>query len=64
MARSWCSVACWKTASATYRDAVPGLGKIPVLGALFRSDTRKRAKTNLMVFLRPHVVRDPTQDSA
>lgn len=41
------------------RDAVPGLGKIPVLGALFRSDTRKRAKTNLMVFLRPHVVRDP-----
>ncbi|KAG0921912.1 hypothetical protein G6F32_014894 [Rhizopus arrhizus] len=31
------------------RDAVPGLGKIPVLGALFRSDTRKRAKTNLMV---------------
>ncbi|HDS1581933.1 TPA: type II secretion system secretin GspD [Stenotrophomonas maltophilia] len=41
------------------RDAVPGLGKLPVLGALFRSDTRKRAKTNLMVFLRPHVVRDP-----
>ncbi|WP_164092797.1 type II secretion system secretin GspD [Stenotrophomonas maltophilia] len=41
------------------RDAVPGLGKIPVLGALFRSDSRKRAKTNLMVFLRPHVVRDP-----
>ena len=39
------------------RDAVPGLGKIPVLGALFRSDTRKRAKTNLMVFLRPYVVR-------
>ncbi|MFV7510993.1 type II secretion system secretin GspD [Stenotrophomonas geniculata] len=41
------------------RDAVPGLGRIPVLGALFRSDTRKRSKTNLMVFLRPHVVRDP-----
>lgn len=41
------------------RDAVPGLGKIPVLGALFRSDTRRRGKTNLMVFLRPHVVRDP-----
>ncbi|WP_171957098.1 type II secretion system secretin GspD [Stenotrophomonas maltophilia] len=41
------------------RDAVPGLGKIPVLGALFRSDSRKRAKTNLMVFLRPQVVRDP-----
>lgn len=41
------------------RDAVPGLGRIPVLGALFRSDTRSRSKTNLMVFLRPHVVRDP-----
>ncbi|WMJ69400.1 type II secretion system secretin GspD [Stenotrophomonas sp. 24(2023)] len=41
------------------RDAVPGLGKIPLLGALFRSDTRRRGKTNLMVFLRPHVVRDP-----
>ncbi len=41
------------------RDAVPGLGRIPLLGALFRSDTRSRAKTNLMVFLRPHVVRDP-----
>ncbi len=41
------------------RDSVPGLGRIPLLGALFRSDTRNRAKTNLMVFLRPHVVRDP-----
>ncbi|WP_416057393.1 type II secretion system secretin GspD [Stenotrophomonas maltophilia] len=41
------------------RDAVPGLGRLPVLGALFRSDTRRRTKTNLMVFLRPHVVRDP-----
>ncbi len=41
------------------RDAVPGLGRIPLLGALFRSDTRNRTKTNLMVFLRPHVVRDP-----
>ncbi|RRU12285.1 type II secretion system protein GspD [Stenotrophomonas sp. 278] len=41
------------------RDAVPGLGRIPLLGALFRSDTRNRSKTNLMVFLRPHVVRDP-----
>jgi general secretion pathway protein D len=41
------------------RDAVPGLGRIPLLGALFRSDSRNRTKTNLMVFLRPHVVRDP-----
>ncbi len=43
------------------RDAVPGLGRLPVLGALFRSDSRKREKTNLMVFLRPHVVRDQAE---
>jgi general secretion pathway protein D len=37
---------------------VPGLGDIPVLGALFRSESRERKKTNLMVFLRPVVLRD------
>ena len=39
-------------------DKVPLLGDIPGIGALFRYDTRKRTKTNLMVFLRPQVVRD------
>lgn len=39
-------------------DKVPLLGDIPVLGNLFRSETRNRQKTNLMVFLRPHVLRD------
>jgi general secretion pathway protein D len=39
-------------------DKVPLLGDIPVLGALFRYDTRKRTKTNLMVFLRPKIIRD------
>ena len=39
-------------------DKVPLLGDIPVLGALFRYDTRKRTKTNLMVFLRPQIIRD------
>jgi general secretion pathway protein D len=42
----------------TGTQAVPGLGRLPVLGALFRYDTRKREKVNLMVFLRPVVVRD------
>lgn len=37
---------------------VPYLGDIPGIGALFRSDTRSRRKTNLMVFLRPVVMRD------
>jgi general secretion pathway protein D len=39
-------------------DKVPGLASIPILGNLFRSEGRKRNKSNLMVFLRPVVVRD------
>lgn len=38
-------------------NKVPGLGDIPVLGQLFRYDTRRRVKTNLLVFLRPVVLR-------
>jgi len=48
---------------STTNNAVPGLSSIPVLGALFRYDTRRRTKSNLMVFLRPYVVRD-ARDSA
>ena len=39
-------------------DKVPILGDLPLLGALFRYDTRTQTKTNLMVFLRPVVMRD------
>ncbi|MDM0114499.1 type II secretion system secretin GspD [Variovorax sp. J22R133] len=39
-------------------DKVPLAGDIPVVGALFRNESRTRKKTNLMVFLRPVVVRD------
>jgi general secretion pathway protein D len=39
-------------------DKVPVLGDIPFLGSLFKRETRSRKKTNLMVFLRPIVVRD------
>jgi general secretion pathway protein D len=38
-------------------DGVPGLSKIPLIGSLFKSENRKRVKTNLMVFLRPVVMR-------
>jgi len=38
-------------------DKVPGLGDIPGVGALFRSTSRQRGRTNLMVFLRPTIVR-------
>jgi general secretion pathway protein D len=37
---------------------VPLLGDIPLLGALFRYKETKKVKTNLMVFLRPVVMRD------
>ena len=37
---------------------VPALGDIPVLGWLFKSESRTRTKKNLMVFLRPVVMRD------
>jgi len=40
------------------RNQVPGLGEVPFLGALFRNENRSRNKTNLMVFLRPVVLRD------
>ena len=39
-------------------EKVPVLGDIPVLGHLFRFESRRQQKTNLMVFLRPYVVRD------
>ncbi len=37
---------------------IPGVSEVPFLGRLFRSEARSRRKTNLMVFLRPVVVRD------
>jgi general secretion pathway protein D len=40
------------------QEKVPGLGDMPFFGNLFRSETRSRKKTNLMVFLRPVVMRD------
>jgi len=43
------------------QEKVPFLGDIPGVGALFRSDTRSRTKTNLMVFLRPVVVRNAAE---
>jgi general secretion pathway protein D len=42
----------------TNRSKVPLLGDIPLVGALFRSESRERRRTNLMVFLRPIVMRD------
>ncbi|MCW5669825.1 MAG: type II secretion system secretin GspD [Hydrogenophaga sp.] len=46
------------------QEKVPGLGDVPVFGNLFRSETRSRKKTNLMVFLRPVVMRDGRETSS
>uniref|UniRef100_UPI002AB6DFBE type II secretion system secretin GspD n=1 Tax=Burkholderia cenocepacia TaxID=95486 RepID=UPI002AB6DFBE len=45
----------------SYRVAnskVPLLGDIPWIGQLFRSESKQREKTNLMVFLRPVIIAD------
>jgi len=46
---------------STDQEKVPVLGDAPLLGNLFRYDTRSRKKTNLMVFLRPTVLRSAAQ---
>ncbi len=38
---------------------VPGLGDIPVLGALFRAKKMTKKKRNLLVFIRATIIRDP-----
>jgi general secretion pathway protein D len=42
-------------------EQVPGLGNIPVVGNLFKYQTRNRGKKNLMIFLRPTVIRGTEQ---
>jgi general secretion pathway protein D len=44
-------------------SGVPFLKDIPILGALFRYDSKTRTKTNLMVFLRPYILRDKDQEA-
>lgn len=46
------------------QEKVPGLADVPFFGNLFKSESRSRKKTNLMVFLRPVVVRDATATQA
>ena len=45
-------------------DKVPGLGDVPIFGNLFKSEKRSRKKTNLMVFLRPVVLRDARETTS
>ena len=43
---------------------VPGLGDLPVVGHLFRSQSTTKIKRNLMVFLHPVIVRDAATEAA
>jgi len=47
--------------SDDYEDSttkVPFLGDIPVLGWLFKTTSHKLLKTNLLIFITPHIIRD------
>ena len=43
------------------QQSVPILGAIPIIGALFRTRKTDKVKTNLMVFIRPKILRDSAQ---
>ena len=45
----------------TSESKIPFLGDIPVLGALFKRKIKSSVKTELMIFLTPHIVAHPTQ---
>lgn len=44
-------------------DRVPGLGRVPVLGALFRSRAYREQQTDLVVFVTPRFVEDPSHEA-
>ncbi len=46
------------------QDKVPVMGDLPILGNLFRNEKRTRQKSNLMVFLRPLVIRENITNDA
>lgn len=44
-------------------NAVPGLGEIPILGALFRGDAFQRSETELVIVVTPYIV-SPVDDGS
>ncbi|MEN0062644.1 MAG: type II secretion system secretin GspD [Myxococcota bacterium] len=44
---------------STSETKVPILGDLPLIGGLFRSRSRQDRKTNLMIFLTPHIIDEP-----
>jgi len=48
------------TTETRTESKIPILGDIPLIGALFRSKTLDYRKSNLMIFLTPHIIDDDT----
>jgi general secretion pathway protein D len=42
-------------------NKIPILGDIPILGQIFRSTSKQKTKTELLVFMKPTIVRDPAE---
>ena len=49
---------------ANNRSQVPGLGNVPVLGRLFGTRGETTSRTNLMIFIRPTIIRSPADMQA
>jgi general secretion pathway protein D len=47
--------------STKSEDRVPGLGSIPIIGYLFKNRAATSTKNNLIMFIRPKILRDPAQ---
>jgi len=50
--------------STTDAEKIPYAGDVPVFGTLFRYDNRSRSKTNLLIFLKPTVIRSDAEGRA
>ncbi len=48
-----------ETNDTVSEDKIPVLGDIPLIGALFRSKVKTKQKTNLLIFLTPHIIDSP-----
>ncbi len=47
----------YRTEDSVTRDSVPGLGKIPILGNLFRSFARTKQNRELLIFITPRIIK-------
>ncbi len=53
-----------ETTSLKGRDSIPLLGRIPLIGWLFRSDSDRSVRTELLVLITPYVLKTPEEARA